>query len=92
MNETPLFFNISPNKTVSKRGGESITIRTQNQEKCHISVLLIITANGNKLPSCLVFKAKTKRQIEKKLQNDVNIIKKDVSLLIMKIPGQQKEL
>jgi len=43
MDETPLFFNIFPSKTIAKKGGKSILIRTQNQDKCLISVILTIT-------------------------------------------------
>lgn len=31
--ETPVFFNMLPNKTIAKKGGKSIIIRTQDQEK-----------------------------------------------------------
>ncbi len=36
MDETTIFFNMSPSKTITKKGGKSILIRTQNQEKCRI--------------------------------------------------------
>ena len=65
MDETPLFFNMTPSKTVSKKGGKSIIIRTQNLEKCRLSVLLTITADGIKLPPFLIFKAKVNEDIEK---------------------------
>ncbi len=37
------------NKTVARKGGKSITIKSYDQEKCHISVILAITTNGSKL-------------------------------------------
>ena len=56
--ETPIFFNMVPSKTIAKKGGKSIIIKTQDQERCRISVLLTITADGGKLPPLLIFKAK----------------------------------
>ena len=65
MDDTPLFFNMSPNKIVAKRSGKSIIIKTQNQEKCRISALLAISANRIKLPPYFIFKAKSNGEIEK---------------------------
>ena len=59
MDETPLFFNMTPSKTIAKKGGKSILKSTQNQEKCRISFILTITANGKKLPQYLIFKGKS---------------------------------
>lgn len=59
---------MTPSKTIAKKGGKSIIIRTQNQEKCRVSVILKITANGNKLPPFLIFKAKANGDIEKQLK------------------------
>ena len=53
MDETPLFFNMAPSKTAAKKGGKSIIIRSQNQEKCWFSVLLTIASDGIKLPPFL---------------------------------------
>ena len=49
MDESPIFFNMIPNKTIAKRGKKTILIKTQNQQKCRISVLLCIVADGSKL-------------------------------------------
>lgn len=49
-------------------------IRTQNQEKCRLSVLLTITADGTKLPPFLIFKAKVNGDIEKELSKDINAV------------------
>jgi len=56
--ETPIFFNMTPNKTIAQKDGKTIIIKTQEQEKCRISVILTITVDGGKLPSYLIFKAK----------------------------------
>ena len=59
-----------PSKTIAKKGGKSIIIKTQDQEKCRLSVLLCITADGGKLPPYLIFKAKNDGKIEKELKKD----------------------
>lgn len=51
MGETPAFFNMTENRIVTFKGVKTVTIKRQNQEKCKCSVLLAITADGNKLPS-----------------------------------------
>ena len=60
-------------KTIAKKGGKSIIIRTQNQEKCRASVLLTITADDNNLPPLIIFKAKANGEIEKQLNKDINV-------------------
>lgn len=74
--ETPVFFNMLPNKTIAKKGGKTIIIKTQNQENCRVSVLLTVTADGGKLSPYLIFKAKNQGLIEKNLQKDEYVIKK----------------
>jgi len=59
-----------PNKTIAKKGGKTIIIKTQQQEKCHLTVLLTITADGSKLPPFLIFKGKPYGNIEKDLSKD----------------------
>ena len=65
MDETPIFFNMYPNKTIAKKGNKHVLIKTQSQEKCKVSVILYITADGEKLPSFLIFKAKEEGYIKK---------------------------
>ena len=64
---------MTPTKTIAKKGRKSIINRTQNQEKCRVSVLLTITEDGNKLPSLIIFKAKANGEIEKQLNKDINV-------------------
>ena len=50
MDETPININMPPNYSVAKKGKKNIIIiRTQGQEKCRVSLLLTILANGKKL-------------------------------------------
>ena len=77
MDETPLFFNMVPNTTIAKRGKKSIIIKTQNQQKCRISVLLCIAADGSKLPPLIILKGKSGGIIEKNIsKNNLVITKK----------------
>ena len=62
-----------PSKTVAYKGQKSILIKTQDQKKCRITVLLTITADGGKLPPFIIFKAKNKGYVEKLLQKDPNV-------------------
>ena len=62
------------NRTVSFKGLKIVTIKTQNQDKCRCSVLLAITADGNKLPPLIIFMAKEAGKVEKKLLKNENVI------------------
>ena len=57
--ETTVFL-IFHQKTIAKKGGKSVIIKTQDQEKCRLLVILFITANGRKLLPYLLFKVKIK--------------------------------
>ena len=74
LDETPIFFNMIENRTVSFKGLKTVTIKTQNQDKCRCSVLLAITADGNKLPRLILFMAKEAGKVEKKLLKNENVI------------------
>lgn len=63
-----------PNKTIAQKGGKSIAIKSYEQEKCRISVILAITANRSKLASYLNFKAKPNGKIEKELKKDKYVL------------------
>ena len=77
MDETPVFLNMPLTKTIVKRGSRQVIIKTQNQEKCRISVLLTIVADGSKLPPMNIFKAKDRANIYNKLQKDQHVINGD---------------
>lgn len=76
MDQTPLVFNMIPNKTMAKKGTKSIVIKSFDKEKCRISVLLTITADGGKSPPYIIFKAKNNGKIENDLKKNTNAIKK----------------
>ena len=67
MEKTPVFLNMPLNKTIVKIWSRQVIIKTQNQEKCRISFLLTILADGSKLPPLVIFKAKDRVNIYNKL-------------------------
>lgn len=58
MDETPVYFDLVPGKTIDFRGNKSVRIRTSGSEKRHLTVLLAVSADGNMLPPMVVFKGK----------------------------------
>ena len=65
-----------PNKTIAQKGGKSITIKSYEQEKFCISVILAIKSNGSKLASYLIFKVKPNGKTEKELKKDKYVLSK----------------
>lgn len=64
MDETPLFFDMVPGKTVEKKGVKSVRVRTTGSEKRHVTVVLACTASGEMLPPTIVFRGKTDRVLK----------------------------
>ena len=56
MDKTPVFLNMNINGVVDKIANKQIIIKTQNQEKCRVSILLTILINGYKLAPFVIFK------------------------------------
>jgi hypothetical protein len=56
--QTPVFFHMPESTTVNSAGKEMVQIRTMGAEKQHCTVMLAITADGQKLPPYMVFKCK----------------------------------
>lgn len=65
MDETPVYFDMLPGKTVEKKGEKTVKVRTTGSEKCHITAVLTATADGQFLPPMIIFKGKTQRTIKK---------------------------
>lgn len=63
MDETPVYFDIVPGKTIEVRGKKTVKVRTTGLEKRHLTVVLSCTANGDLLPPMIIFKGKTDRSI-----------------------------
>ena len=64
MDETPLYLDTIPRKTVSRRGAKTVHVRTTCSEKNRITVTLCCTAAGKMLPPFTVFKGKTMRPLK----------------------------
>ena len=58
MDETPVYFDLQPGKTVNKRGSKSVLIRTTGSEKRHFTVVLAVAASSDVLPPMVIFKGK----------------------------------
>ena len=89
MDETPLALNMPPNYTISCKGKKTVIIRAQSQEKCKVSLVLGIIADGNKLPPLIILKGSNKTKIPKELYNNKNIKKVKFLLHLMKMHGVQ---
>lgn len=58
MDETPVYFDLVPGKTVNEKGAKSVLVRTTGNEKRHFTVVLAVSANGDVLPPMVIFKGK----------------------------------
>jgi hypothetical protein len=59
------------NTTIEGKSEKSVIIRTSGCENQRCTVMLAITADGRKLPPCVIFKRKTMPKA--KLPNDVHV-------------------
>ena len=78
MDETPIYFEMVSNKTIEKIGEKTVTIVTHGSERTRISLLLCISASGEKLPPLLVFKGKSDGNKIKKLKENEYVKKKKI--------------
>ena len=58
LDETPVFFDTAPNKTIDQQGVRSVRIRTTGSDKRHITVVITFTADGQLPPPMVIFKEK----------------------------------
>ena len=63
MDETALFLNMSPKRTINEKGDNTIMIKTLGQEKQRITILLSISDEGDKLAPLVVFKDRSNGRI-----------------------------
>ena len=64
MNETPVFFDMVPEKSLVQKGQKSVTIRTSGSEKRRVTVVLTVAADGFMLPPMIIFRGKTYQTIK----------------------------
>ena len=58
MDETPVYFDLVPGKTIDRVGVKSCIIRSRGAEKRHIMVVLTVAVDGSMLPPMVIFKGK----------------------------------
>ena len=66
MDETPLTFDMPPNRTINSSGEKTIKIRTTGNEKNRIIVVLTCAGDGSKLRPMVIFKRKTLPKVANK--------------------------
>ena len=54
MNKTPFFMNIPNTKTIVKIDSKEVNIKTHEQERIHVMVILWIVVDDTKLPNVSV--------------------------------------
>ena len=64
MNETPVFFDMVPEKSLVQKGQKSVTIRTSGSEKRRVTVVLTVAADGFMLPPMIIFRDKINQIIK----------------------------
>ena len=60
MDETPLCMDMVSGSTVSKKGKKTVLMKSTGHEKSRYTVVLAVTADGNKLPPMIIYRRKTK--------------------------------
>ena len=60
MDEVPIYFDMTTNKTYTFRGDQNVMVRSSGNEKTRFTVILCAFANGNKLKPTIIFKNLTK--------------------------------
>ena len=58
MDETPMYFDMVPSSTISKKGVKEVRVRSSGAEKRRLTVALCCTGNGKMLPSLAIFKGR----------------------------------
>ena len=66
MDQTPVFFTMTPNTTIERKDKKTVNIRSSTTNTSRISVALTVTASGELLRPFLVFKGKPNGRIDKK--------------------------
>ena len=64
VDETPIWFYMTYNTTISKIREKSVKVRTLVRERLEVSLILSILADGEKLPPLIIFKG-TKMVLKK---------------------------
>lgn len=57
IDQTPIWMDMTCNRTVERRGVKTVRITTQGNDKARVTVQLGVTADGGKLMPVTIFKA-----------------------------------
>lgn len=60
MDETPMFFDMVPEQTISKKGVKEVRVHSSGAQKKKLTVTLTCTGDGRMLPALVIFKGKRK--------------------------------
>ena len=66
MDQTPVFFSMTPNTTLTERGSRTVNVRKSSGSTQRLTVAVAVTAAGKFLKPLIVFKGKPGGRIEKK--------------------------
>jgi hypothetical protein len=66
MDQTPVFFTMTPNTTIELNGTRTVNLQSSTSTTSRISVALTVIASGDLLLPFLVFKGKPNGRIDKK--------------------------
>ena len=69
--ETPMYFDMVPEKTISKKGKKEVHVRSSGAEKRKLTVTLTCTGDGEMIPALAIFKGK--RKLKFKSPDDVHV-------------------
>ena len=67
MDQTAVYLNSSPNRTVDKKGNRTISIRVGGPSSMWFTLCVSVAVDGTKLPLFVIFKCKPNGNIEKDL-------------------------
>ena len=58
MDETPMYFDMTTNKTVNLKGAKTVSVRSTGADKRRLTAVLAATSDGKMLPPMIIFKGK----------------------------------
>ena len=64
MDETSVFFDMVPEKSLVGKIQKTVTIRTSGAEKKQVTVVLTVAADGSILPPTIIFRGKTNQTVK----------------------------
>ena len=69
MDQTPIFFTITPRTTLNTVGACTVNVRTSTSSTMRVTVAVTVSASGKMLPSMIVYKGKPGRHIEREFSD-----------------------